>query len=53
MSSKVKKAEPAPIEKLDAWKVAQQQLRNVAELIQLDPIHEVSDRGWPYTAPSA
>jgi glutamate dehydrogenase/leucine dehydrogenase len=35
MSSKVKKAfEPA--EKLDAWKVAQQQLRNVAELIGLD-----------------
>ena len=36
MSSKVKKVEPAPIEKLNAWKVAQQQLRNVAELIQLD-----------------
>src|ERR1043165_2126804 len=36
MSSKVKKAEPAPAEPLNAWKVAQQQLRNVAELIQLD-----------------
>jgi len=35
MSSKVKKAEPEP-EKLNAWKVAQQQLRNVAELIGLD-----------------
>jgi glutamate dehydrogenase (NAD(P)+) len=36
MSSKVKKAEPAPAEKLDAWKVAQQQLRNVAEILKLD-----------------
>jgi len=36
MSSKVKKTEPAPAEKLNAWKVAQQQLRNVAELIKLD-----------------
>jgi glutamate dehydrogenase (NAD(P)+) len=32
----VKKLDPAPAEKLNAWKVAQQQLRNVAELIQLD-----------------
>ncbi|HVE41374.1 MAG TPA: Glu/Leu/Phe/Val dehydrogenase [Planctomycetota bacterium] len=36
MSSKVKKVEPAPAEKPNAWKVAQQQLRNVAQLIQLD-----------------
>jgi glutamate dehydrogenase/leucine dehydrogenase len=35
MGSKVKKA-PEPIEKLNAWKVAQQQLRNVSELIGLD-----------------
>ena len=26
---------------------------DMAELILLDPIHEVSDRGWPHTAPSA
>ena len=36
MASKVKKIDPAPVEKLNAWKVAQQQLRNVAELIDLD-----------------
>ena len=36
MSSKVKKVDSAPVEKLNAWKVAQQQLRNVAELINLD-----------------
>jgi glutamate dehydrogenase (NAD(P)+) len=36
MSGRLKKAEPPPIEKLNAWKVAQQQLRNVAELIKLD-----------------
>jgi hypothetical protein len=27
MASKVKKSEPGPVEKLNAWKVAQQQLR--------------------------
>jgi len=36
MGSKVKKVEAEPVEKLNAWKVAQQQLRNVAELIGLD-----------------
>ena len=36
MSSKVKRAEPAPADKPNAWKVAQQQLRNVAELLKLD-----------------
>jgi len=36
MASKIKKTAPPPIVKLDAWKVAQQQLRNVAELIGLD-----------------
>jgi len=36
MSSKVKKADPTPVEKGNVWKVAQQQLRNVAELIGLD-----------------
>jgi glutamate dehydrogenase (NAD(P)+) len=36
MSSKVKKAELAPLEKPNAWRVAQQQLRNVAEILKLD-----------------
>jgi glutamate dehydrogenase (NAD(P)+) len=36
MSSKVKRGEPAPVLKPNAWKVAQQQLRNVAELLKLD-----------------
>ena len=36
MGSKVKKLEAEPVQKLNAWKVAQQQLRNVAELIGLD-----------------
>jgi len=36
MASKVKKLEAEPVPKLNAWKVAQQQLRNVAELIGLD-----------------
>jgi hypothetical protein len=26
---------------------------DMAELFQLDPIHEVSDRGWPHTVPHA
>jgi glutamate dehydrogenase (NAD(P)+) len=34
--SKPKKTDAPAAEKLDAWKVAQQQLRNVAELIPLD-----------------
>jgi glutamate dehydrogenase/leucine dehydrogenase len=36
MASKVKKADAEPAGKLNAWKVAQQQLRNVTELIGLD-----------------
>jgi glutamate dehydrogenase (NAD(P)+) len=36
MASKVKKADPVPAEKPNAWKVAQQQLRNVAELLHLE-----------------
>jgi len=36
MSSKIKKADADSAESLNAWRVAQQQLRNVAELLRLD-----------------
>jgi glutamate dehydrogenase (NAD(P)+) len=36
MSGRMKNTESHPIEKLNAWSVAQQQLRNAAELIKLD-----------------
>jgi Coenzyme PQQ synthesis protein D (PqqD) len=30
-----------------------EKFEDMAKLIQLDPIHEVSDRGWPYADPNA